>query len=73
MLSWRTSDAQRCSGGRAETRETLTALQRLSSFTRSLMEDSWVTLAPSAPPGRLCTGKGLLDLKVNPKHPDTTQ
>ena len=46
------------SGDRAETRATLTARRRLSSFSRTLMEGSRVTRALFAPSACLCTGKG---------------
>lgn len=45
-------------GARAQTRETLTAWRRLSSFSSSSIEGSRVTRALLAPSGVLCTGKG---------------
>ena len=45
-------------GQRAQTRETLTAWRRLSSFLRSLMDGRRLTRALLAPSGVLCSGKG---------------
>lgn len=36
------------------------------------MEDSWVTLAPSAPSGHLCAGKGQIKSSVRLKSDSET-
>ena len=44
-------------------------MRPLSSSSRSLMEGSWVTRAPSTPSGGLRTGKGQRKSRVRPKPP----
>ena len=56
-------------GDRAQSRETLTARRRLSSFCRNLMEGRRVTRALLAPSGVLCSGKGQGGSRLSPKLP----
>ena len=56
-------------GDRAQTRETLTAWRRLSSFCRSLIDGRRVTRAVFAPSGVLCSGKGQGESWVSPRLP----